>query len=248
MLSFLARRVPRSKTSHLNIITFEGGHSTADFKAPSDRYLVINRLPPALSDTEAQHKGLPHKGANSTLAPPLHRHLWQEETFHVLSGTARFALGSGRQRRHRLASAGEVAVIPGGQVHTFCNASEEAELVVEFVLDPASRETDEAYFHPVLSGRNLALVLKYTLTMHPVQEMCGDTRDDCAKAGVQRSLFQTLLFMHRGGLVMALPGPDIISKRLGLLFTYVGGVLIGRFLLGYKDSYSEYYHPKSRPH
>lgn len=71
-------------------------------------------------------------------------------------------------------------------------------------------------------------------------------RDDCTRAGVQRSLFQTLLFMHRGGVAMALPGPDIVSKALGLLFTYVGGVLVGRLLLGYADSYPEYYYPKSR--
>lgn len=146
MLSFLARRVPRTKTSHLDVVTFDGGHSTAEFKTPKDRYLVTNRLPPALSSSKARQVGLPHKGANSTLAPPLHRHVWQEETFHVLSGTARFTLGSGGQRRERLAPAGEIMVIPRGHVHTFCNASEEAELVVEFVLDPASRDTDEAYF------------------------------------------------------------------------------------------------------
>ncbi|KUI69054.1 hypothetical protein VM1G_11529 [Cytospora mali] len=164
MISFLARRVPRGRTSHLNIITFDDGQSTADFKAPSDRYL---------------HR--PCTGISG-----------KKETFHVLGGTARFTLGSGGQRRHRLASAGEVAVIPRGQVHAFCNASEEAELAVEFGLDPASRETDEAYFRDVWGYR-----------------------DDCTRAGAQRSLFQTLLFMHRGGLVMALPGPDIISRPPG---------------------------------
>ncbi|ROV99547.1 hypothetical protein VMCG_06350 [Cytospora schulzeri] len=223
MLYFLARRVPRTRTSHLDVITFDRGQSKAEFKAPSDRYLVINRLPPALSSSEAQQRGLPHKAANSTLAPPLHRHLWQEETFHILSGSAKFTLGIGRQSRHRLASAGEVMVIPRGQVHTFCNASEGAGLVVEFVLDPASRRTDEAYFRNVWGYR-----------------------DDCTRAGVQGSPFQSLLFMHRGGVVMALPGPEIVSKTLGLLFTYVGGVLIGKLLLGYADSYHEYYHPSPR--
>lgn len=71
-------------------------------------------------------------------------------------------------------------------------------------------------------------------------------RDDCRRAGVKRSLFQALLFMHRGGVVMALPGPEGISRALGLLLNYVGGVFIGKWLLGYSGCYPEYYHPGSR--
>lgn len=143
MLSFLARRVPRTTTSHLDRIALDSGRSTAEFKPPGDRYLVVNRLPPAATPAEAARLGLPHAGANSSLAPPLHRHLWQDETFHVLSGTARFTLGGGAER---LARAGEVVVVPRRAAHTFCNASGEHELVVEFVLEPGSRDTDEAYF------------------------------------------------------------------------------------------------------
>lgn len=146
MLSFLARRVPRTATSHLDRITLDGGLSTAEFKPPSDRYLVTNRLPPAASPQDAARLGLPHPGANSSLAPPLHRHLWQDEMFHVVSGTAKFTLGRGPGGTERLAGAGEVVVVPRRAAHTFCNASREEELVVEFVLDPASRDTDEAYF------------------------------------------------------------------------------------------------------
>lgn len=147
MLSFLTRRVPRTAISHLDRITLDGGRSTAEFKLPADRYLVINRLPPAAaSPQEAARLGLPHAGANSSLAPPLHRHLWQDETFHVISGTAKFTLGRGAGGTEKLAGAGEVVVVPRRAAHTFCNASGEEELVVEFVLDPASRDTDEAYF------------------------------------------------------------------------------------------------------
>lgn len=39
---------------------------------------------------------------------------------------------------------------------------------------------------------------------------------------------------------MALPGPEMISKSLGILLNYVGGALIGK-MLGYQDSYPEYY-------
>lgn len=146
MLSFLAKQPPRTKTSHLNKIILDGDRSVVEFKPPDDRYLVVNRLPPAASASEAQRLGLPHEGANSSLAPPLHRHYWQEETFQVVSGTAKFTIGRGARKKERLAVAGELVVIPKRKAHTFCNASEEAELVVKFTLDPASSETDEAYF------------------------------------------------------------------------------------------------------
>ncbi|KAG8167418.1 hypothetical protein KVR01_003107 [Diaporthe batatas] len=212
MLSFLARRVPRTPISHLESMTLDGGRSTAEFRPPTDRYLVLNRLPRAASDREAAQLGLPHAGATSSLAPPLHRHLWQDEIFHVIKGTARFTLGTSRSpsTTERLASAGEVVVIPRRAAHTFCNASEDEELVLEFVLDPASRDADEAYF-----------------------------------PGVKPSVFQALLFMHRGGVARALPGPDGISIVLGMLLNYVGGAFIGKWLLGYSASYHEYYRPRS---
>lgn len=144
MLSFLAHHPPRTRICHLDTILLDGGRSVVDFKPPIDRYLVVNRLPPAATAAEAQRLRLAHTGATSSLAPPLHRHCWQDETFHVIGGTARFTIGS--QKEVRFASAGEVVVILKRQLHTFCNASKDDELVVEFVLDPASRRTDEAYF------------------------------------------------------------------------------------------------------
>lgn len=68
-------------------------------------------------------------------------------------------------------------------------------------------------------------------------------RDDCRKAGIPRSLPQVLLFMRSGGVIMALPGPYLLSKPLGILLNFVGGVVIGKWMLGLKDSYEEYYHP-----
>ncbi|CAN8102007.1 unnamed protein product [Discula destructiva] len=223
MLSFLAKHPPRSKICHRDTIRLDGGRSVVQFKPPGDRYLVINRLPPALTASEARRQGLHHhKGANSSLAPPLHRHLKQEETFHVISGTAKFTVGGQRTGHERLAHAGDVVVIPKREVHAFCNASEEVELVIEFVLDPSSRRTDECYFRNVWGYRN-----------------------DLKQAGMDRSVFQALLFMHRGGVLMALPGPETVSLVMGLLLNYIGGVLIGKIILGYRDSYPEYYHELS---
>jgi mannose-6-phosphate isomerase-like protein (cupin superfamily) len=141
MLSFLASKPPRTKIAHLNPIPLDDGRSSVEFKPPTDRYLVINRLPPAASDQDVAAKRVPNK-ANCSLAPPLHWHYYQEETFHVLEGTARFTIAG----KVQIASAGDVVVIPRQEIHTFCNASEETELVVEFVLDPSTRADDEAYF------------------------------------------------------------------------------------------------------
>lgn len=62
---------------------------------------------------------------------------------------------------------------------------------------------------------------------------------------MQRSLFQALSFMYSGGVVMALPGPEPLSKWLGYALNYVGGLLIGRLLLGYQGSYPEYFRERT---
>jgi mannose-6-phosphate isomerase-like protein (cupin superfamily) len=125
----------------MNPIRLDNGRSSAEFKSPSDNYLVINRLPPAATDEDVAQKKVPNK-ANCALAPPLHWHHSQKETFQVLEGTAKFILDNDE----RISTAGEKVVIPIQQFHTFCNASENKDLVVEFVLDPGAREDDEAFF------------------------------------------------------------------------------------------------------
>ena len=66
-------------------------------------------------------------------------------------------------------------------------------------------------------------------------------RDDCRKAGIPRSLPQVLLFNWVGGVVLALPGPTIISKPVGVALNLFGGLVLGKYILGYRESYPEYY-------
>ncbi len=143
MLAFLAKHPARTRNAHNNPVFFDDGRSSIEFKPPSNRYLVVNRLPPAgAPDDEVAGGGGASIKANGALAPPLHWHVSQTETFHVLQGTAQFTLDG---RRH-VARAGDTVTINPGVFHTFRNASGREELVVEFVLEPRARERDEAFF------------------------------------------------------------------------------------------------------
>jgi mannose-6-phosphate isomerase-like protein (cupin superfamily) len=138
MLSFLARHPPRTRVAHLDQITYDDGRSVVTFKSPSDRYLVVNLLPPDSSSSER----IASVSRNSVLAPPLHWHIRQHETFHVLQGTATF------EKDGQVTTVGEsqMVSIPIGCFHKFCNASFERPLLIEFVLEPKMRSRDEAYF------------------------------------------------------------------------------------------------------
>jgi hypothetical protein len=47
--------------------------------------------------------------------------------------------------------------------------------------------------------------------------------------------------MQSGGVVMALSGPHWLARSLGQLMNFFGGVVLGKWILGYSDSYAEYY-------
>jgi len=213
MLSFLAIHPPRTRVAHLNTISFDDGASSIEFKPPSDRYLVINRWPPAGSEEET----IPGR-AKCALSPRPHWHYNQLETFHVLSGTGKFML----EGKEILARRGESVNIPAGAFHTFCNASTTEGMEVEFTLEPATRKRDEAFF------RNIQTY-----------------RDDTRKAGMKPSLPQLLLIMRKGNVLLALPGPKFIAKPLALLMNFICGLVIGKWLLGYSDSYPEYCHSEA---
>jgi hypothetical protein len=51
--------------------------------------------------------------------------------------------------------------------------------------------------------------------------------------------------LRKGGTLLALPGPKFIAKPLAILMNFIGGVVIGKWLLGYSDSYPEYSHAET---
>jgi len=238
MLSFLAKHPPRTKVAHLDTIVYDRGRALVRYKPPSDQYLVINRLPPAPAD--AAGNGKASLEPNCALTPPLHWHYYQSETFHVLEGTAKFVLDG----EERIAATAEVVTVPAQQIHTFRNASTEDEMVVEFVLDPRRREKDEAFLSNTF--RHLFHSRMAELTLTNVTGNAQTYRDDCRKAGMQRSLFQTLLFNRLADVIPVLPVPGVIAKPVGLMMNFLGGLVVGKWILGYSESYAEYYHrPRS---
>jgi len=65
--------------------------------------------------------------------------------------------------------------------------------------------------------------------------------DDCKKAKTAPSLFQLLVFLHSADTPLALPAP---TEWLGRILSRVFLIVVaywGKFVLGYRDNYPEYY-------
>jgi hypothetical protein len=60
------------------------------------------------------------------------------------------------------------------------------------------------------------------------------------KAGLRPSLPQLLLFLRSSDTLLALPGPKFVAKPLSILMNFIGGLVIGKWLLGYSERYPEY--------
>lgn len=290
MLRYLAPKVP-SRTTRSNLTTIfldEGqsnivfnksifGNSYSDFAndvekarldAPNTRdntgpnvgYLVFNNLPPAPSPPSHPHD------PNSSLCPPFHIHLKEDETFHVLSGTAKFLFLDQRYKSSRskseepepdgvgsqLVQAGGTITIPRGQIHTFRNASRSDRLELEFGFSPPALNSlipkDE------LDPSN-AEAQKLNSKMHLFFLNTQLYRSDCAKHGMPRSLLQVLLFNHHADVLLVPPFLLSLHQRfpllrglierfiapiLGRIMNVFGGVVLGQWMFGLQPSYKEY--------
>lgn len=164
MLRWLAPRVP-PRQSHGNLRTFilDDGLSKVSFNRSQDTtllskahpgnpiivgeqwnaphpLLVYNSLPPAPSVNPFE--------PNSSLCPPFHIHLHEDETFKVLSGDAKFFLVESNDPPRRednlvdgctmcTVSRGSYITIPRGKIHTFRNASTTNRLELQFGFSSA---------------------------------------------------------------------------------------------------------------
>lgn len=245
MLLCLRQTLSRSSTSHLETLEFDDGRSRAWFKhdaalassSTTQPVIAVNRLPPCLPGDEVLTASTNSAGAgaaNSALAPPLHYHHSQAETFLVKAGHAAFytyhppSSGlwsllvplSSYTCKVEVAGPEQSVLIPTGVIHTFRNASSDSDLELEFALSPTLSSSSATGL------RNEETFFRNTWSY----------RQDCNSAAVQRSLLQVMCFNWQGGVVLMLPGcGKLLSRILGSI-----GALFGRYLLGYQYSYDEY--------
>lgn len=133
----------------------EGATTTFSFHDPNDRYVVTCRTPPAVSTEQTD----PQK-CQFIFAPKPHWHRNQEEEFHLVRGSANFWIDG---KQIHVKEGGTLTIYPG-QFHTFCNASTEEEMEIEFVLEPETRLRDENYFS-TFSSIHLPLIWCSRLTI-----------------------------------------------------------------------------------
>lgn len=191
-----------------------------DFYPPSDSRLLRATIPPHRVPSSIFDPG-------SFFEPPLHFHPQQVEIFTVIEGTMRVRQGSSWQEVH----SDNTVAIPAGEFHRFENGSERHALVVDVRMEPPL-PSDELFF------RNF-----YSYV------------EDCNRAAGQTELrkqvlpnpFQAALFLYEGGTVPGIPGlPRWIADPIAYGLSWTAGVFIGKWMLGFKGSYDEYYSSKQK--
>ncbi|CAF9934100.1 MAG: hypothetical protein HETSPECPRED_009106 [Heterodermia speciosa] len=146
--------------------------------------------------------------------PPYHWHKHQTEHFTIESGTFLAVLDGHEHTFHP----GQVCTIPPGRYHTYRNGSPDKELTFRIDFDPQEKGRDEAFFRNVYA---------YV--------------EDCRRAGVRPSIFQLCLWLYVFDCYLALPGPGGLARGVSEWLVWVLGVVVGKRLLGMRESYPEYY-------
>ncbi|KAJ4420645.1 hypothetical protein N0V82_004210 [Gnomoniopsis sp. IMI 355080] len=155
------------------------------------------------------------------LTPPFHYHMYQDEHFRVRQGVGNFYCGLGSSPAAILTGGGgkqSTTTIKAGRYHRFENASKTEDLVVDIRLTPESYESEQRFF------RNFFGYL-----------------DDCNKARTAPSFFQLLVFLHSADTPLAVPLPWESIGRIASRMLLTVAAFWGRWILGYRDTYPEYY-------
>lgn len=157
----------------------------------------------------------------SIVAPPHHYHIYQDEYFHVQSGIGNFYRGFDKEPFAVLSGqpgAQSTSGVKAGVFHKFENASQTDDLVVDIHLTPETYENEQRFF------RNFFGYL-----------------DDCRRTKRAPNLFQLLVMLDSADTPVAVPMPFDWLARLASRALTTGGALVGRWLLGFRHTYSEYY-------
>lgn len=160
----------------------------------------------------------------SIMVPPFHWHINQSEHFSIVSGSIDLFAKKDDKPWKTLSDAPgaeKTAVIPKKIPHRLQNTSSTQPLIVDVHLSPEEYEQEQRFF------RNQFGYL-----------------DDCKRAGKAPSVVQLIVFLHREDTPVWLP---IAPLWLGLFVSRIFMVVVaawGRWALGYKSSYPEYYDEK----
>ncbi|PCD26476.1 hypothetical protein AU210_012901 [Fusarium oxysporum f. sp. radicis-cucumerinum] len=160
----------------------------------------------------------------SIIAPPFHYHIYQDEFFRVQSGIGNFYRGLDSKPFAVLSDDPDgqaTASVKAGYFHRFENAAKDRDLVVDIHLTPESYENEQQFF------RNFFGYL-----------------DDCKVSGSAPSIFQLLVFLHSADTPLVIPIPWEFLGRVVSRILLTTAAYWGRFVLGYKQTYPEYYDAK----
>lgn len=160
----------------------------------------------------------------SIMTPPPHYHLYQTEHFRIVSGSAHIFRENMKTPWITLSEnsldAPKTASIPKRVLHTIKNGSAVDKLVLDVSLTPEDYEAEQKFF------RNFFGYL-----------------DDCRKAGSPPSIFQLMVFLDAADTPIGLPLPGLVGLTASRLFL-VAMSWWGKWILGYKPTYPEYYTQK----
>ena len=67
--------------------------------------------------------------------------------------------------------------------------------------------------------------------------------EDCIEQKMAPNICQIFLFLYSTDTYPVLPGPKFIAQPLSRYLTWFLGVVVGKHILGFKESYDEYYNP-----
>ncbi|EED13002.1 hypothetical protein TSTA_055080 [Talaromyces stipitatus ATCC 10500] len=158
----------------------------------------------------------------SIMTPPFHWHINQTEHFSIVEGECHLFKENPEKPWMTISAkdpnAPKTASIPKTVFHTIHNASTTEPMVVDVNLTPEDAESEQKFF------RNFFGYL-----------------DDCRKAGVPPSMFQLFVFLNEADTPVAVPLPSKFLSKVASRVMLSSVAWYGRWILGYKTSYPEYY-------
>jgi len=157
----------------------------------------------------------PHK---NPVNPPYHWHYHQREDFIIERGSVIFTIDGKDVVKSK--SDGVFTIHPG-TYHTFR-------------ADPTS--TEDVTLRVTASADDNGMTERFFRNIYSYHE-------DCSEQKVAPNICQIYLFLYSTDTYPVLPGPKFIGQPLSRYLTWFLAVVVGKHILGFRESYNEYYNP-----